>query len=111
MGAGQDLYNDLAVILIECGPPNSRNLKFNFEVLAEPGSVEAGGWSCDFDYVDSEGNETWFGIGSADAADKLCELALELRIFMSKQAEPVWNSMTFEVDLVSKTFNVKFSYD
>lgn len=97
---GQELYNgspDGAVKLIMMASL----------VISDEGDVG----TFEFDYVDENGNRTWFPFGSNVNTAKMRELLTQLRASYIEQGQPAWNACEFTLDLKTGSFDMNVSYD
>lgn len=111
MRSDQEVYADIAKILLSYGPVGSRVLKFGFWVIAENGSAEGGAYSYEFDSVGDAGEEKWFMVEDVAARMQLCDLCFELRNFMHARTGNLWREIRFTLDVRAMRYSSDFNYE
>lgn len=81
------IYNDLAAIIYAHAPKYSAITKLKFVIELEENSGSGSVERFYFDYIDSEGNENWFGIDVVGVPSKIGDLCLELGEFMIRKKQ------------------------
>lgn len=111
MSRDQEIYEELAGILIKWAPLDAKVVKFRFVVHPFDDGKDAGYYEYLFDYVNSSGEETWYSLKDDPAVDRLSMLSVELRKAIRGISGDLWHSMEFNVDLVEGKFKVNFDYN
>lgn len=111
MSRDQEIYEELAEILIQWAPLDAKVVQFRFVVHPFDDGKDAGYYEYLFDYVNSVGVESWYSLKDDAAVDRLSALSVELRQTICRMSGDLWHSMRFDVDLVSGRFKVNFDYN
>ncbi|MGP3590292.1 hypothetical protein [Vagococcus sp. WN89Y] len=96
-------------LLVDAGPANAERIIVRAKLSLDGESCEY-----EYDYIDFDGNESWFvpdGLASHDLRLLLTEMR---NIYIEKNmtnGKPVWTQCTIVVDIKNGKINFDFKYD
>lgn len=104
----QEIYQEIAQLLIGAGPSEARRIVVRAELFS---AGDGGGY--EFDYVDAAGELNWFDPDGRAAGD-LTELLVRLRnYFVSNNFNSelgAWNFCKIDLCVEGMKFRINFSY-
>jgi hypothetical protein len=108
MRSDSDIYNDIGAILFDVAPKGACKVVMRAQLAQELDTCEY-----EYDFVDEQGNVSWFTAGGRANTDML-KLLVELRhwYFENKLTAgmSVWNGCEVTIDLVGGKIGVEFIY-
>jgi hypothetical protein len=105
----QAIYEDIGAVLIRGAPPNTKLVKFGFDVRVDINGEDGGVYDLFFDYVNSGNEENWFEMKSSERQE-LYRASLKLRKMMAAKNGEFWRRMDFVVDFEKQSFGANFKY-
>ncbi|CAI8816966.1 MULTISPECIES: hypothetical protein [Pseudomonas] len=108
MRGDNDIYNDIGAILFDVAPKGACKVVMRAQLAPELDSCEH-----EYDFVDEQGNVSWFTAGGRVNTDML-KLLVELRhwYFQNKLTAGMsaWSGCEVMIDLVERKVGVEFIY-
>ncbi|PIT09075.1 hypothetical protein [Snodgrassella communis] len=109
MLSDQNLYNEIAQILVNAGPNVAKKIMMKAKLWPEGDVCEF-----EFDYLTNDNQENWFD-PDANATRDLRKVLVKLRKFYIENnltnGKPIWHGCEVIVDLEKNKIHVDFKYD
>jgi hypothetical protein len=103
----KSLYQEIGQTIFNASPDGAVKLLMNASlVISDDGDV----CTFEFDYIDREGNRTWFPFGSNIDTSKLRTLLTQLRQSYINEGQPAWTGCEFSVDILTGKFEIDLKY-
>ncbi|EPV8386192.1 hypothetical protein ACWASM_004954 [Enterobacter cloacae] len=105
-----ELYSEIGRILFESAPEDAQKLFLDAELSPENDHAKFL-----YDYINKQGEKTWFLPGTSATDSLLLKKLVELRNFYIEQGltggRPVWHGCLVTVDLEKMKINLDYRYD
>lgn len=106
----EELYSEIGRILFESAPEDAQLILLDAELSPENDHAEFL-----YDYVNKQGEKTWFLPGTPATDSLLLKKLAELRSFYATEGLtsglPVWHGCLVTVDLEKMKINLEYRYD
>lgn len=105
-----ELYSDIGRILFESAPEDAQMIFLDAELSPENDHAKFL-----YDFINKQGDKTWFLPGTPETDSLLLEKLVELRCFYIEKGLtsglPVWHGCLVTVDLEKMKINLEYRYD
>jgi hypothetical protein len=107
----QEIYEELAKLLIPHAPAEASIIKYKMIIYPNESGGDYGYSQYFFNYVNVAGEEKCYMIDETSVVDKLSDLGLELRNSIAAVSGDRWSAMEFIIDMSKRRFEVNFDYN